>query len=916
MHIQYFLYSLSSTNHLRVGSHHLEKLVIPQPCRRSPPLPLPLPFQSSFTRSFTSYPLALHSLLLDRLIQPVFPKSDRQAGSPSWRATAVPQHRVQKYSTPILSPHLAQPSTLYPLPDPPLLVFHRTHNEIQPDLVQRFMQAATSPSPVPSRTQPPPPSPPQTDWSVKDSSVGPHRARPLSQPNPSSEKKVSCLECRASKVKCSGGPRCQRCQRLGRTCLFQQHKRGRKSDNSKIQNLQNTVNSLTRALEEFSGHKILPPVNPKHDTSHLASGRIGSEPYRPRPTTLAWSGSSEKPALPGALPSPSLRFHSSHSSPIVSAPPATDPDEPDNLGLPTLSNPLKLLAHASDSARDRIDRPQTDENTGCEDAENVQAGNDFGQVGTAQVTGTSSPPSQRCGPGRGRAYFFGGLFSPKFDNLEEIDPISCGIITEAEARKLFRVFVERLNSPLTLLDPHLHTFEYVRRHSAMLLTITCWIAAQHSYDGARPAQLLETHFKKVLLPTVLLEGYRSAEIAQAFIVAGSYHPPTSTLSQDRAWSYLGYAIRMAAELDMNSKIVKIPADRVDDESLVRRIRNRERTWLNLWLYETSISQHMGRRATLGTDPVVLCCGRWHTAPFALPEDKAIVAIVQLRLLLMRDVELFDTFVTMDTGQHSAMQLELFRKTCARDLDSWLATWADEPDSDRQPQTPRMRKARLYYWYSRLILSSIPLKWSDLPFSVLEPVYADAYASAMAYLALFMESLVPTGLPWSHNSTVVTPTYCAIFALKIMALPEAEALNIDEEYTFNMVDQLAKALEEAGKITPHRYGAAGSYAPYLQTVLNTARKRQKMRIRAAGGQDKSLSAPASQEARSKLAPTSSLHFQAGPSGVQSLVPTASKDPLSDTFYDALAQGDNVILDCFLGESLFNDMCFQIGDDAFL
>ncbi len=37
------------------------------------------------------------------------------------------------------------------------------------------------------------------------------------------------------------------------------------------------------------------------------------------------------------------------------------PDEPENLGLPTLSNPLKLLAHASDSARDRESGPEAED---------------------------------------------------------------------------------------------------------------------------------------------------------------------------------------------------------------------------------------------------------------------------------------------------------------------------------------------------------------------------------------------------------------------------------------------------------------------------------------------------------------------------------------------------------------------------
>lgn len=626
---------------------------------------------------------------------------------------------------------------------------------------------------------------------------------------------------------------------------------------------------------------------------------------------------------------------------ITSATPTSDdPDEPENLGLPTLSNPLKLLAHASDSARDRdsglaasdplassartkassiqvnkdpaedhddegeppSSQPHTSSNgntlASAPSKDQVQSvantkGEHSERNGRATLFGVypgiTTNTVSRFGPGRGKAFFDMGLFTTKLDNLPHFDPIDRGYLTIAEADGLYAVFMQYINPMLTLLDPHLHTFDYVRSSSALLLSCTCWIAAKYRVEASQIAADLEMHIRSNLLPTILMEGFRNAEIPQALIILAAYHPQMNTLSEDRAWAYVGFAIRIASELDMNSRITVRPANRQDDAGLARRLRNRERTWLNLWLFETSMSQHMGRRPTLANDPVVMGCAHWHLDKFALPGDKAMVAVVQLRLLMLRNIELFENFVDVSVthlpAERTAKQVELFRRICASDLDTWLATWTGPshhlpsrshpsettptdkdateattnsssskgkaqlwPNTDLPPSLSRLQRLKLYYWYARLILDTIALKCSHLGLEVLRPVYKDAYACCMAYLGLFVATMVPNGLFWGHNSTVVTPAYCAIFALRIVGListsagaaslqvkshpqrtePGREAaeedlgIDIDAEYTFEMVEKVAKVCEEAGNATPHRRGAAGSYAFFLFTVLAKAK----------------------------------------------------------------------------------------------
>lgn len=162
------------------------------------------------------------------------------------------------------------------------------------------------------------------------------------------------------------------------------------------------------------------------------------------------------------------------------SPPGGHPDEPSNLGLPVLSNPLKLcefllvdslakiisltfpirsaalaVAHASDSARDRIEMGgDTGVDPFAHQAGDVQMG-DAEDDSQSRGTSTEPDPSRThlsVGPSR-RGYFELGIYSPKLDTESRFDPIARGLLSVTEAAKLFDLFMRRINGPITLLDP-------------------------------------------------------------------------------------------------------------------------------------------------------------------------------------------------------------------------------------------------------------------------------------------------------------------------------------------------------------------------------------------------------------------------------------------------------------------------------
>lgn len=676
----------------------------------------------------------------------------------------------------------------------------------------------------------------------------------------STDRKISCLECRASKVKCSGQADggCERCRRIKRPCVFEQHKRGRKPQNLKMHKLEQSVDTIMTALsalEEYRRHKGAlremeedtveddaadeagpshglgsdrrnrsasgSSVRPKRSESHLSRTSSdtllttvdpgqdadvdmndGSSSARGRRGSVTGGKSTLRPPGQEDVEARSTSDEAgSHTEAQGSAKEKAtgvggdsegEGEETQELGLPPMSNPLKLLAQASDSALDAPSRDDPGHTNGDKDRRE-------GETASTALKGASVVARRASMMPKGvsrRGYWAFGMYSSRLDKGPTLDPISCGAMALDTAKDLFGLYMRRLNAPITLLDPHLHTFQYVRSHSALLLTSACALAARfasHIPKAEELAQKLDGHVRDKLLPAVLLEGYRSVEISQAFIILAAYHLNTASIDGDRSWSLVGYGIRIAAELDMNARLVSersavssskavtpvsAPADTPSsttrqsqngtadeengplspEEASQRKLRNRERTWCNLWLFENSLATHMGRRTTLGDDPVILgVSAGWNRAPYAIPGDEAIVAIISLRRMMQKNREYFEHSVLADrsnedgaleTSASTRFQLDFYRKSCAADLDSWRAAWV-KPLGEGE-QSLRMRNGRLYAAYARLILNSYPLK-STVDFESLKPIYAESYNSAMTYLTLFTDKHDSSTLVFVHNS---------------------------------------------------------------------------------------------------------------------------------------------------------------------
>jgi hypothetical protein len=133
----------------------------------------------------------------------------------------------------------------------------------------------------------------------------------------------------------------------------------------------------------------------------------------------------------------------------------------------------------------------------------------------------------------------------------------------------------KLNPYVSQLDPDLHSFTYVRYKSPFLFTAVL-AAASKAFNSALYTTL-HAHAEN-LFSQCLRQGEKSTESVQAILILTYWKEP----SDARAWMSLGLAIRMGLDLNWH-KLSPQEGDITNCNQ--REIRNVERTWLVLFVYD-------------------------------------------------------------------------------------------------------------------------------------------------------------------------------------------------------------------------------------------------------------------------------------------------------------------------------------------
>ncbi|KAK8113190.1 hypothetical protein PG984_013716 [Apiospora sp. TS-2023a] len=215
---------------------------------------------------------------------------------------------------------------------------------------------------------------------------------------------------------------------------------------------------------------------------------------------------------------------------------------------------------------------------------------------------------------------------PQVSSINSDDPIKLGLVNIRIAESLFDNFMNSLNQYISQMDPELHTFSYVRRKCPFLFTAMLAAAGKALHPELYPK--LHTHVEELFGQNFRL-GRKSTEIAQAVLIMTYWKEPDDS----RAWVSLGYVIRMSIELGWHRlKPYTVDQGGCSGDIQKREVRNIQRLWFILFVYDRSMSLQTGKPWMIERDAFIESIEPWCKDSMVISSDNLLGALVTLRLL--------------------------------------------------------------------------------------------------------------------------------------------------------------------------------------------------------------------------------------------------------------------------------------------
>ncbi|KAI2325124.1 hypothetical protein LOY98_006114 [Ophidiomyces ophidiicola] len=221
-----------------------------------------------------------------------------------------------------------------------------------------------------------------------------------------------------------------------------------------------------------------------------------------------------------------------------------------------------------------------------------------------------------------------------------------------------------------------------------------------------------------------------------------------------------------------------PPGRREDELELRERRNKERTWLMLFVYDrsfrrpSSVSLQLGRPSMIHMDFLIRNVATWHQHDYAIPGiDEVMVAFVQLRVLGFDLLDLFWLHPVATTPQ-ALDKDEFILKTFNTELDSWQAKWYRILDTADYSASHQFL-IRFYGHHLRLLIHSFRLQLSTLNGNVSNQALWICYSNALEMFRLVVQRLGATNhLYYCQDSVHVMVAYAAVVTIKVSSSQSA------------------------------------------------------------------------------------------------------------------------------------------------
>ncbi|KAG6910880.1 hypothetical protein DXG01_006563 [Tephrocybe rancida] len=578
---------------------------------------------------------------------------------------------------------------------------------------------------------------------------------------------------RACTMRCVGaedGQKCQRCKRANVECIFEKHRRGRKPG-SKLSEASKMLRRLEKGLNSAKMKSQTADASASNSGQEYGGGRPGDGQYHS--SNGSFSSKELPPLNMPQYPGGEGYAHSSGSRSMD----IDDEDDAEHNEEAIFPEGLIRRENQRNSFFRTILNPEADASS-----PNSQANNNS----------PLTPPLARL--------------APMPDGLK--DPVTAGIITEEDAKVLFDAIFLRLNPFINLFDPALHSVTYVRSKCPFLFTTLimagCKFFRHHLY---KQCQKLANEFAV----RAFAEAWKSVEVVQAFACLTYWREPDDN------------ACRMAVELRLNRYLPSPPPGETPLQLLERR--NRERTYLVLFVHDRSLATQTGRHWMLpDEDDMIRHSSTWHErgGSTTRPEDVIVAAFVALRSIAAETTDIFKGAVN---GAHHDVNYEAHLRNCNQKLTDWADKWQHEMDRANGDKF-HTSFLSLFRLYVRVFLNSFGIRIAVSPSSRQSPslqAITLCCTSALDALKIVSRDFANIGmLRYGQDSILVMSAYCAVFLLQLLRssaiysqLNESTAKEIHD-----LISATADSYHDASSVSPESTSSAATHARFLRMLVTS------------------------------------------------------------------------------------------------
>ncbi|KAL0240463.1 hypothetical protein I308_106715 [Cryptococcus tetragattii IND107] len=418
-----------------------------------------------------------------------------------------------------------------------------------------------------------------------------------------------------------------------------------------------------------------------------------------------------------------------------------------------------------------------------------------------------------------RVFFNPPLKEVKRDIGDEYCPLALALLTPREVKAFFATFYLKLHPMLPVLDPVVHTPEFVQSRSAFLFTAICAHGASLTAGAEEATKRLRIHTQR-LADQISPRGFISVEIVKAFLIWISWLPSSVPFQEERLWHETKYAINMGLELELSKPLPSDLRDlrkdpswtaclegiSMDDWDVVERIiRSRQRLWIHLFLWDSSLNLAFGK-ATRFTQDHLIRDETWCFHRLATKGDAVTTACVNLRRLSVR----LSDMLRLELHIRANMTSEWVAERIDEVLNPWRAFWSQHCDGSAYLE--------LVFRHTRLWTLSYALQALTWRSGSVEALTKDTFSAALHSCELVCEQLRASRGLWGFPNTMGPMlSFEALLAIRLLPQDAGTTLAFRARL-FGVLSQLSLLLEQVGTTPSHRLGTAAVYGRHLQVYI--------------------------------------------------------------------------------------------------